>query len=91
MIFVIDEIFYNYVLLADDTNAFTSNNVIAKPYSETKREFNELCTWLCANKFSMNIEKTNYIVFSKKHGTYISTSTSINKIYLLRAYIQKKI
>ena len=56
-----------FVRFVDDINIFTSNSDIAKLHSETNRELNKLYTWLYANKFSINIEKTNYIVFSDKH------------------------
>ena len=50
-----------FILFADDSNIFTSKKDIAKPYCETNRELNMLYTWLCVNKLSINIEKTNYI------------------------------
>ena len=56
-----------FVLFADDTTIFTSDKNVAKPYSETNRELNKLCTWLSVNKLSINIKKTCYIVFSNIH------------------------
>ena len=50
---------------------------MAKLYSETNRELNKLCTWLNVNKLSINIKKTNYIVFSNIHEN-VATSVGIN-------------
>ena len=66
-----------FVLFADGTNIFTSNNDIAKQYSEANRELYRLFTWLCVNKLSIIIEKTNYIIFSNIYEILV-TSIGIN-------------
>ena len=66
MIFVMSQILRNtskFVLFADDTIIFTSEKNVTNLYSETNRDLNKLYTWLCVNKLSMNIEKTNCLVF----------------------------
>ena len=54
------------MLFADDTNVF----FCGKPLSELESHINdELCNisgWLKANKLSLNISKTHYIVFNRK-------------------------
>ena len=71
------------VLFADDASIFISNKDIAKLYCETSRKLNKLYIWLSVNKLSINIEKTNYIVFSNQ--IYV-TSIGINNIILQRVY-----
>ena len=74
-----------FVLFADNTNIFTSNKDIDELYSETNRELDKLCTWFCVSKLSINIEKTNYAVFSNKDENSV-TSIDINNIVLQRVY-----
>ena len=72
---------FTFVLFADDTSIFTSNKDIAKPYSDTNRELNKSYTWLCVNKLTNIIEKTNDSVFSNIHENFV-TSIGINNINL---------
>ena len=62
---------------------------MANLYSETDREFNMLYTWLSVNKLSINIKKTNYIVFSNTHEN-VACSIGINNIKLQRVYSTTK-
>ena len=73
-----------FVLFAYDTTVFTSDKNMAKLYSETNREL-KLYTWLCVNKLSINIKRTNYIVFSNIPEN-VATSVGINNIKLQRVY-----
>lgn len=57
---------FHFVLFADDTNIFISDKNINRLQDNTNQELNKLSDWFKANKLSLNIEKTNYIVFSKK-------------------------
>ena len=78
MIFVIYQIFILlYFLLMMQILLQVKN--IAKLCSETNRELNWLYNWLCLNKLSINIEKTNYTVFSTKYLNFV-TSIGINNI-----------
>ena len=61
---------------------------MAKLYSETNRELNKLYTWLSVNNLSINIKKTNYIVFSNIHEN-VASSVGINIIKLQRVYSTK--
>ena len=50
-------------LFADDTNLFLSDKSIIALESKLNNELNLISTWLRANKLSLNIDKTNYVVF----------------------------
>ena len=63
------------------TTIFTSDKNVDRQCSETNRELNKLYTWLCVNKLSINIKKTNYIVFSNIHEN-VATSVGIKNIKL---------
>jgi len=54
---------FDFHLFADDSNLFYSDKDL-QPLEETiNRELVEMNTWLCANKLSLNIDKTHFIVF----------------------------
>ena len=56
------------ILFADDTNIFfTGHNPIVMK-DAICRELTKLYAWFSANKLSLNVSKTNYIVFCNKKG-----------------------
>ena len=58
-----------FVLFADDTNIFRSgldNYILCKEMSD---ELDKLNTWFHVNKLSLNVLKTNYMVFGKYNDT----------------------
>ena len=60
-----------YIMFADDTNLFLTGNSIETIESLMNRELCNLIEWFQANLLSLNISKTNYIVFSKKRKTLL--------------------
>ena len=54
------------IMFADDSNLFLTGNSIETIESLMNRELCNLIEWFQANLLSLNISKTNYIVFSKK-------------------------
>ena len=59
------DLFY-FILFADDTNLFYSNSCIIQLQQSINLELAKLSEWFRANKLSLNIKKTNYIVFGVK-------------------------
>ena len=58
------------VLFADDTNIFLSGN-IQNLINTLHIELSKLYTWLLANKLTLNISKTHFMVFHRaKHKKY---------------------
>ena len=53
----------NILTFADDTTAYSSHHNIKQLYKDTNEEMKQLYTWLCANKLSLNINKTEYSIF----------------------------
>ena len=45
-------------------------------------------TWFCINKLSLNIDKTNYMIFTNKHGS-MDIQLNINNINIQRVYYTK--
>ncbi|XP_065684224.1 uncharacterized protein LOC136096636 [Hydra vulgaris] len=61
--------FLNFVLFADDTNIFFSGSNLKFVFSTVNTELINLNEWFKANKLSVNIDKTKYILFTKPSKT----------------------
>jgi hypothetical protein len=55
----------NIKLFADDTNIFLFKDTIPDLYDSANKVLEKLGMWFHANKLSINIEKTQYILFNK--------------------------
>jgi hypothetical protein len=55
------------ILFADDTNVFLSGNDLATIVNQLNTELQKLTTWLHSNKLSINIGKTQYMVFRTRN------------------------
>ena len=56
----------NFILFADDTNLFYSNKSIDSLVETLNKELETLILWFKINKLSLNVAKTNYLIFGKK-------------------------
>ena len=56
------------ILFADDTNLFYSHKNIDTLNKTVNQELKKIARWLCANKLSLNIKKTHFIIFKSKKG-----------------------
>ena len=54
------------VLFADDTNLFDTNNDLKALIDDVNAELEKVINWLNANKLSLNIDKTHFILFRNK-------------------------
>jgi len=54
------------ILFADDTNLFLTGKKIHEMTVIFNEELAKLTTWLAVNKLSLNIDKTNYMIFKGK-------------------------
>ena len=59
----------NCILFADDTNLFLSGKNIKTLFSSMNSELSHITDWLKSNKLSINISKTQYILFMKPSQT----------------------
>src|ERR1043165_3682325 len=53
-----------FILFADDSNVFISHNSYENMYQLLNNELKTVSAWFKANKLSLNLNKTNYILFS---------------------------
>ena len=57
----------NILSFADDTTLYMSNSDFTELYANANQQANALYQWFCANKLSLNANKTKYIVIRPKH------------------------
>ena len=72
-----------FTLFADDTNIFYSNIDIDILCKQISNELNMLHVWFNVNKLSLNISKTNYMMFSNRKSTQ-TFNISINGVNIRR-------
>jgi hypothetical protein len=53
----------HFVLFADDTNVFISDKSLESLFKRANCELKLISSWFKANRLSLNIEKTNFIIF----------------------------
>ena len=78
-----------FFLFADDTNIYFESNDLSKLEKTVNKELKKLYSWLNVNRLSLNISKTNFIIFHpynkplKQHITLkINKKVIIEKIIL---------
>ena len=55
--------FFDFHMFADDTNLFYANKSLKTLESKINTHLVHVNTWLACNKLSLNIDKTNYVIF----------------------------
>ena len=72
----------NTILFADDTTVYYANKSIAALYEIMSQELSCLSDWFRANKLSLNVSKTNYILFSNTDSklSYLPEITLANQV-----------
>ena len=55
-----------FIIFADDTNIFYSSKNLKELQSTVNKELENLVCWIKANKLSLNVTKTNYMLFENK-------------------------
>ena len=54
---------FEFYLFADDTNIYCEANTLQELEFIINKELKELRTWLIVNRLSLNINKTNFVIF----------------------------
>ena len=54
------------IIFADDTNLFYSHQNIKTLFETANSELQGICEWFRANRFYLNVTKTNYALFYQK-------------------------
>lgn len=70
---------FDFHLFADDSNLFYEHQNISELETNINTELSNVHIWLCANRLSLNIEKSNYVIFhppQKKMQTNLNLNIS---------------
>lgn len=68
-----------FILFADDTNIFYSHSSLTSLYQIVNGQLSQIANWFRANKLSLNLDKTNYILF-RSHRKI--SFTNENNLYI---------
>ena len=74
----------HFILFADDTNLLYSCNNIDTLVSTINSELSKLASWFRSNKLSLNVKKTNYMMFGNKIIPEIMQPIHIDNILIDR-------
>ena len=79
---------FKFILFADNTNMFYCNNDTNELIQQTNTELDKLNVWFSVNRLSLNIAKTNYMIFGNRAlKTFLSIR--INKVTINRVEATK--
>jgi hypothetical protein len=67
----------HFILFADDTNLFFSSNTYKDLMLTVNMELKKLSEWFRANRLSLNVAKTNYILFGTRRKCLSDTNFAI--------------
>ena len=76
------------ILFADDTNLFLVGDDLKEVCETMSFELDKLSRWFQANKLSLNVSKTNFMIFSNKNCDDNHT-ISINGMDITRVFVTK--
>ena len=79
---------FDFRLFADDANLFYEAKNLSALETTVNHELTNVYIWLCANRLSLNIDKSNYVLFHppQRNNHRFSFSLSINNHQLKREY-----
>ena len=81
--------FLKYVLFADDTNLFASGKDMNTLCRMINAELDLLKTWFSINKLSLNLSKTNYMIFSNKNRVRNNINLNMDNTEIERVTVTK--
>lgn len=76
-----------FILFADDTNIFRFGNNLETLCREISLELDKLHVWFDVNKLSLNVQKTNFIIFGK--GKLINAKLTIRGLEIEQVHSTK--
>ena len=66
---------FNFFLFADDTNLLYANKDLDLLESTVNAELIKVCDWITANKLTLNIKKSNFVIFRPRQKKLSSNIT----------------
>lgn len=74
----------DFHLFADDTNLFYADESISNLEITVNNELKKINTWFCANRLSLNVDKSNYVIFHPPQKKFQTIFLHVNSITLKR-------
>ena len=81
---------FDFHLFADDANLFYENKNISVLETTVNAELNRVYDWLCANMLSLNIQKSNYVIFHPPQRNIRNLNINLININLMINEVQMK-
>ena len=81
---------FNFILFADDTTILSTHKDTKLLYEQANNELDKLQNWLRLNKLSINVNKTNYVIFSNKKEKQ-DYELSLNDVKIKKVNSTKKL
>ena len=76
----------SFILSADDTNLFLSDKDISNLYKTMNQELKQVNLWLTANKLSLNVNMTQFMIFKSEKKRKLSHGEKV----ILNDHLVKK-
>ena len=67
-----------FILYADDSVLYLQGKDVRTVIDMINIELSTLNNWLLANRLTLNVEKSHFMIFSRKQTTYLDHSLKIN-------------
>ena len=67
----------NFINYVDDTNVIFSHSNLTNLVTIVNQELDKCCVWFKANTLSLNVDKTNYIIFKNRHSNRVYNDLNI--------------
>ena len=78
----------DFIIFADDTNIFCTGDNLQEICKIMSSELEKLQNWFALNKLSLNVTKTNFMVFGKKFSSK-KCQVNMSEFQIDRVYVTK--
>ena len=76
-------------MFADDTNIFSTGKNLSELRESLNEDLVNIEEWLRCNKLSLNVLKTNYMIFTTKNKLSNDVDIFANNVRIERVYVTK--
>ena len=76
-------------MFADDTNIFSTGNNLSELRESLNADPVNIEEWLRCNRLSLNVLKTNYMVFTMKNKLSHHVDIIVNNVRIEKVYVTK--
>jgi hypothetical protein len=83
--------YLHFLLFADDTNILYTNSDVDVLFRVANSELLKLSDWFKANKLSLNVQKTNYIMFGYKKIESHATNDDLSYSMIIDSVVIEKV